>query len=188
MDENDPKKSDNSSNDNRRNLRREHHKYRPREHVKGDDREYGKGDRYECHDRYNRGRDRSDDIDYHDQRGYYGDRDYHDRRGHFDDLIRFTPKMYILDFEGKMHLDDFLDWLNTVERVFEFCNPPKHMKMKIMVVKLRKNASFWWENKKKRDREGKSKIVTWNKMKWELRRKYLLENYKDMYLHIQGLR
>ena len=89
-----------------------------------------------------------------------------------------------------MHLDDFLDWLNIVERVFEFCNPLEHMKVKIVAVKLHKNALFWWENKKKqRDKEGKSKIVTWDKMKRNLMRKYLPENYKqDVYLQIQGLR
>ena len=31
--------------------------------------------------------------------------------------------------------------------------------------------------------------VTWDKMKWELRRKYLPKDYKqDVYLQIQGLR
>ena len=44
VDENDPKKSDDSFNDNKGYLRREHHKYRLKEHVRGDDREYGKGD------------------------------------------------------------------------------------------------------------------------------------------------
>ena len=50
--------------------------------------------------------------------------------------------MDIPNFEGKMHLDDFLDWLNTVERVLEFCNPFEHKKVKIVAVKLYKNASF----------------------------------------------
>ena len=85
MDENDLEKSDDSSTNNKSYLRREHHKYHPREHVRcddhryrpmeharGDDREYGRGDWYERHDRYDEGRDRRDDRDYHDRRGYYG--------------------------------------------------------------------------------------------------------------------
>ena len=89
-----------------------------------------------------------------------------------------------------MHSNEFLDWLDTIERVFEFYDPFKLKKVKIVVVKLCKNASLQWENKKKqREKKGKSKIVTRDKMKRELRRKYLLKNYKqDVYLQIQGLR
>ena len=69
--------------------------------------------------------------------------------------------MGIADFKGKMHLDDFLDWLNIVESVFEFCDTPQHKNVKILAVKLRKNSLFWWENKKKyRKKEGNSRIVT----------------------------
>ena len=54
--------------------------------------------------------------------------------------------MDIQDFEARMHPDEFLEWLNTVERVFEFFDPLKHKKVKIVAVKLHKNASFWWED------------------------------------------
>ena len=50
--------------------------------------------------------------------------------------------MEISNFEEKMHPDEFLDWLNTVERVLKFCDPLEHMKMKIVAVKLFKNGSF----------------------------------------------
>ena len=57
-------------------------------------------------------------------------------------MTKFTPKMEISNFEEKMHPDEFLDWLNTVERVIKFCDPLEHMKMKIVAVKLFKNGSF----------------------------------------------
>ena len=67
-----------------------------------------------------------------------------------------------------MHADDFLDWLNTVERVFEYYDPPERQKVKLMAIKMRKNASFWWENlKRQRQRDDKKKIETWEKMKKE---------------------
>ena len=63
-------------------------------------------------------------------------------------------------------MDDFLEWLNMVERVFEFHEPPKAKKVKLVAIKLRRNAYFWWENLKKlREMEGKRKITTWDKMK-----------------------
>ncbi|KAI0529218.1 hypothetical protein KFK09_001765 [Dendrobium nobile] len=51
--------------------------------------------------------------------------------------------------------------------------------VKLVAIKLKKNASLWWENlKRTRLREGRSKIVSWEKMK-ELQRKYLPEQYKQ---------
>ena len=56
--------------------------------------------------------------------------------------------------------------------------------MKLVAIKLRRNASFWWENLKKlREREDKRKITTWDKMKKELKRKYLPIDYKQEIYH-----
>ena len=67
-----------------------------------------------------------------------------------------------------MHADDLLDWLNTVdvERVFEYCDPSEHKRVKLVAIKMRKNASFWWENlKRQRERDDKKNIQIWEKMK-----------------------
>ena len=38
--------------------------------------------------------------------------------------------------------------------------------MKLVAIKMHKNSSFWWENlKRQRQRDGKKKIETWEKMK-----------------------
>ena len=58
---------------------------------------------------------------------------------------RFNPKFDILEFEGRMHADDFLDWVNTFERVFEYCDPPRAAKGEVGGY-VHKNASFWLEN------------------------------------------
>ena len=65
-----------------------------------------------------------------------------------------------------MHADDFLDWLNMVERVFEYYDPLKYKRVKLVAIKMCKNASFWWEKFKRQcERDGKKKIQTWEKMK-----------------------
>ena len=55
---------------------------------------------------------------------------------------------------------------------------------------MRKNAYFWWEKlKRQHERDGKKKIQTWEKMKKELKRKYLPFNYRqDIYLKIQNFK
>ena len=73
-----------------------------------------------------------------------------------------------------MHADDFLDWLNTVKHVFEYCDPLEWKNVKLMAIKMRKNASFKWENLKRQlQRDAKKKIETWEKMKKNLKTKYL---------------
>jgi len=87
-------------------------------------------------------------------------------------------KVDISDFEGNLQPDDFLDWLQTVEHVFEYKEVPEEKKVKIVAAKLKKHASIWWENlKRKRKCEGKSKIKTWEKMCQKLIRKYLPPHY-----------
>jgi hypothetical protein len=76
--------------------------------------------------------------------------------------IKITP-------EGRIQPDEFIDWLNTVERVFEYQDVLEEEKVKIVAIKLKKHASIWWEQlKMKRAREGKQKIITWEKMVKEL--------------------
>ncbi|KAM4081479.1 hypothetical protein ACJW30_11G095600 [Castanea mollissima] len=75
---------------------------------------------------------------------------------------------------------NFIDWITTVEQTFDFKDIPKNRKVKIVAIKLRKHTSIWWEHlKRQRQHEVKDCIVTWEKMKRELRRKYFPNHYKQ---------
>jgi Retrotransposon gag protein len=88
-------------------------------------------------------------------------------------------KIDIPEFEGKSHLDEFIDWLHTVERVFDVKNLSHEQKVKLVDIKLRKYASIWWEHvRNRRVREGKPKIRTWDKMKKNLMAKFLPAQYR----------
>nr|GEU60052.1 hypothetical protein [Tanacetum cinerariifolium] len=89
-------------------------------------------------------------------------------------------------FEGKIQPDEFIDWLNTVERIFDYQDVPEDVKVKIVAIKLKRHASVWWEQLKlRRARENKSKIRTWEKMKRELRKKFLPNGYlQDAFLQL----
>ena len=68
-------------------------------------------------------------------------------------------RVEILEFEGQLNLDDFLDWLSTVERAFEYQDIPDDKKVKVIALKLRRYASIWSNNiLSKRARKGKGKI------------------------------
>ena len=55
-------------------------------------------------------------------------------------------KVDIPEFEGRLDPDDFLEWIQTVERVFEYKEVPDEQKVKVIALKLRKYASLWWTN------------------------------------------
>jgi len=64
--------------------------------------------------------------------------------------------------------------------IFELKDVSDDKRAKLVAIKLKKHASIWWENlKRQREREGRSKIKTWDKMRRELKRKFLPEYYKQ---------
>ncbi|VFQ61545.1 unnamed protein product, partial [Cuscuta campestris] len=99
-------------------------------------------------------------------------------------------KVDIPTFEGKNDPDDFPEWLETVERVFDFKDVPEEKKVKIVALKFRKYASTWWSNlSTKRRRENKAPVKTWLKMRSLLKKKFLPEQYvRDNFSKLQHLR
>ncbi|GJS45145.1 hypothetical protein Tco_0595266 [Tanacetum coccineum] len=89
------------------------------------------------------------------------------RGGYRDDSLQCTGmKVEIPKFSGKVHPDDFINRLSIVEHVFDLKDIPEHLKVKLVAIRLRKHASLWWYHvKMQRALAGKSKVVTWEKMK-----------------------
>ena len=74
----------------------------------------------------------------------------------------FDFKVDIPEFEGHLDSDAFLDWLRTVERIFDYKDIPDEKKVKLVALKLRKYTSIWWAKlMARRARKGKAKIRTW---------------------------
>ncbi|KAJ9548662.1 hypothetical protein OSB04_021205 [Centaurea solstitialis] len=105
-------------------------------------------------------------------------------------LRAFGIRTEVPEFDGRLQPDDFLDWLQTVERVFDLHDIPDPMKVKLVAIKLKKSASLWWEYvQQQRYRKGKHKVDTWEKMKRLLKAKFLPANHKqDAYLDYHNLR
>ncbi|KAI0522935.1 hypothetical protein KFK09_005324 [Dendrobium nobile] len=66
---------------------------------------------------------------------------------------------------------------------------PAERIVKLVAIKLKKGASLWWENlKRSREREGRSKITSWEKMKKEMQRKYLTDYHRrNLFLRLHRL-
>jgi len=51
-------------------------------------------------------------------------------------------KVEVPKFEEKLDLDEFIDWLHTVERVFDYKDISEVKKVQLVALRLRKYASF----------------------------------------------
>src|SRR5688572_8068562 len=102
---------------------------------------------------------------------------------------RLDFKVEVPEFDGSLNVEDYLDWIHTVERVFELKDCSDELKVKYVALKLRKHASIWWTNlQKKRVAKGKEKIRSWDKMKSKLQSKFLPQSYvHDNYYKLQKL-
>jgi len=91
---------------------------------------------------------------------------------------------------GQLDSDHLLDWLQTVERVFEYKDISNDKKVKLVAIKLRKYGSIWWANLvAKRARKGKGKIRTSTKMRDKLKPNSLPSHYlQDNYLILHHLK
>nr|GFA77422.1 reverse transcriptase domain-containing protein [Tanacetum cinerariifolium] len=80
-----------------------------------------------------------------------------DDRYRDDPICSLGLKIEIHEFTGKVHPDDFIDWLSRVEWVFDVRDIPNNLKVKLVAIKLRQHASLWWDHvNKMRHIEGKT--------------------------------
>ena len=96
----------------------------------------------------------------------------------------------IPEFHGSLQVEELLDWLATVEEILEFKGVPEKKCVPLVAMRLRGRATAWWQQVKlTRTKLGKSKIVTWEKMKKHMRSTFLPYNFQRlMYQRLQNLR
>nr|GEX71966.1 hypothetical protein [Tanacetum cinerariifolium] len=100
---------------------------------------------------------------------------------HWESGIRVN----ISDFDGDtLNPERFIDWLAAVEEVVE------KKRVSLIATKLRGRASAWWQQMKlTRERVGKSKITSWQKMKKCMMANFIPHNYQRlMYQRLQNLK
>ncbi|KAG5534031.1 hypothetical protein RHGRI_022247 [Rhododendron griersonianum] len=99
-------------------------------------------------------------------------------------------KIELPEFNGSLNPDEFVDWINTVERVFDYEDVSEEKKVKLVAIRLKGRASAWWEQLQgTRLRRGKGKIREWEKMKKKLNEQFLPFNYmQNLYKNLHNLK
>ncbi|GJZ92497.1 hypothetical protein Tco_0664562 [Tanacetum coccineum] len=103
-----------------------------------------------------------------------------ERFDQFVDQLRWESGMRvnIPDFaRDTLSPQGFIDWLVVVEEVFEFKEVPENKRVSLIATKLR--GSAWWQQLKlTRERVGKPRITSWQKMKKCMRANFIPHNYQ----------
>ncbi|GJQ89254.1 putative nucleotidyltransferase, ribonuclease H [Tanacetum coccineum] len=96
-------------------------------------------------------------------------------------------RVNIPNFAGDtLSTEGFIDWLVAVEEVFEFKEVPENKRVSLIATKLRGRASAWWQQLKlTRERVGKPRITSWQKMKKCMRANFIPHNYQRQMNDIQ---
>jgi len=94
------------------------------------------------------------------------------------------------EFNGNQNPDEYLEWVQALDRIFEAKGYDDAKSFKIASLRLTRYASLWFENlKKQRARDGKRRINSWEKLKTHMNRKFLPESYKqDIYNRMFSLK
>ena len=104
--------------------------------------------------------------------------------------LDYNFKVEIPEFQGSLKPEDFVDWFNTVERVFDYYEVIDEKKVKLVAICLKRRDSSWWEQLQiSRQRIGKVKIKSWEKMKKKLCEQFLPFNYtQSLYKDLHNLK
>ena len=54
-------------------------------------------------------------------------------------------KMDLSSFDGRLHIEDFLNWVHIVKNFFDYLNILEENQVKLLVYKLKGEVSTWWE-------------------------------------------
>lgn len=90
-------------------------------------------------------------------------------------------------FEGRLHIEDYLDWERAVEAFFDYMEISPEKQVKYVACRLKGGASAWWlQLLQTHRREGRGPIRSWFHMKQLLRGHFLPTDYEQMlYLQYQ---
>ncbi|XP_028556143.1 uncharacterized protein LOC114581024 [Dendrobium catenatum] len=97
----------------------------------------------------------------------------------------FRVKLDIPFFDGRLHIEDYLDWERSVETFFEYMDIEPEKQVKYVACRLKGGASAWWQQvTQSRRREGRGAVRNWLRMKQLLRGHFLPTDYEQM-LYVQ---
>ena len=98
-------------------------------------------------------------------------------------------KMKIPSFQGRNDLEAYLEWEKKVEMVFDCHHYFEEKKVKLAAIEFTDYAIIWWDQLvTTRRRNQECPIMTWNEMKFGMRKRFIPNHYyRDLHNKLRGL-
>jgi len=87
--------------------------------------------------------------------------------------------MEIPMYEGSLNTEELIDWINSLDKYFDYEEETDDKKkVKFVVTRLKGHAAIWWDElQTSRMRKGESKIKQWDKMVSKAKFKFMPKDY-----------
>eukprot|EP00253_Pinus_taeda_P007293 PITA_07293 len=85
----------------------------------------------------------------------------------FRSVLRSTskPRLEVSIYTGSLSPEELIDWINNMEKLFDYEEIDEGKKVKFVVTKLKGHATLWWDGVQAKIRRiGKQPIKNWNRM------------------------
>ena len=93
-------------------------------------------------------------------------------------------------YEGKLNVAKLMDWINSLNKYFDFEEVEDKNKVIYVVTRLKGHAAIWWDELHiHRERGGKPKIKYWDKMLYKIKSQFMPKDYQlTLVRQLQNLR
>jgi hypothetical protein len=99
-------------------------------------------------------------------------------------------KMDISVYEGKLDVEEFLDWFRDLDTYFDYEDVEEDKKVKHDVTILKGHAALWWDElQAEKHYKGKKNIKSWDRMITKMKAKFILRYFQiTLFRRMQNLR
>jgi hypothetical protein len=100
------------------------------------------------------------------------------------------PKMEVPMYEGNLNVEELLDWINAMDKYFDYEDIDEEKKVKHVVTRMKGHATLWWDElQADKRRKGKAKIKSWDRMVAKFKAKFMPKDYQlNLFRKLQNLR
>ena len=100
------------------------------------------------------------------------------------------PRVEVPMYEGNLNVEELMDQINAINKYFDFEEIEDKKKVRYAATRMKGHATIWWDELQiHRERRGKSKINSWDKMQRNIKSQFMPKNYEfNLIIQLQNLR
>jgi len=93
-------------------------------------------------------------------------------------------------YEGNLNVEELLDWINEMDKYFDYGDIDEEKKFKHVVNRMKGHATLWWDElQADRRRKRKVNIKRWDRLVAKFKAKFMPKDYQlNMFRKLHNLK